>query len=76
MSGEAQTKKVPWFLWPFWMVWRLVVWIVGLTGRLLAVILGFVFLVAGLLLSFTLVGLIIGVPMIVLGGLMIIRGLF
>ena len=76
MSGEGKTKKVPWYLWPFWMVWRLVAWVVGLTGRLLAIILGFALLVAGLLLCFTIVGMIIGIPMIMLGALMIIRGLF
>jgi hypothetical protein len=31
MSTESQDKKVPWYLWPFWAIWRLLAWIVGLT---------------------------------------------
>lgn len=69
-------KRVPWFLWPFWVIWRFLAWIVGITGRLLAVILGFVLMLAGLIVSVTVVGLIVGVPMILLGVLLVIRGLF
>jgi len=69
-------KRVPWFLWPFWVIWRFLAWIVSITGRLLAVILGFVLMLAGLLVSVTVVGLIVGVPMILLGVLLVIRGLF
>ena len=68
-------KRIPWFLWPFWVIWRFLAWIVSITGRLLAVILGFVLMLAGLLVSVTVVGLIVGVPMILLGVLLVIRGL-
>src|SRR5271157_814819 len=34
---------VPWFLWPFAMLWHLLATIVGLTGRLIAMILGLVY---------------------------------
>lgn len=69
-------KKTPWYLWPFAAIWNLVAYIVMLTGRLLAVILGFVFLILGVILTVTVIGAIIGIPLGVIGILMIIRGLW
>jgi hypothetical protein len=50
--------------------------IVELTGRLVAVILGLVLMIVGVVLSATIVGAIVGVPMIVVGFLLTLRGLF
>lgn len=69
-------KKTPWYLWPFAAIWNLVAYIVMLTGRLLAVILGFVFIILGVILTVTVIGAIIGIPLGVFGVLMIIRGLW
>jgi hypothetical protein len=69
-------KHVPWYLWPFWAIWRLVVGIVAGTGRLVAVILGLVFLIVGVVLTITIVGAIVGIPFIIFGLLMKVRGLF
>jgi hypothetical protein len=69
-------KKTPWFLWPFAAVWNLAAYIVMLTGRLLAVVLGFIFLILGVVLTVTVIGAIIGIPLGVIGVLMIIRGLW
>lgn len=76
MSAAVSHHKIPWILRPFWAVWRLVAFIVGLTGRLLAVILGVVFMIIGVVVSLTVVGLIIGVPLFLLGMLLVFRGLF
>ena len=76
MTGDKQSQRVPCLLWPFWAIWRLVAFIVGLTGRLIAIILGFVFILVGVVLSVTVIGLIFGIPIILLGALMVIRGLF
>jgi hypothetical protein len=54
-------------LWPFWAIWRLLAWIVGLTGRLIAAVLGLVLMIAGLIFSITIVGLPIGIPLILFG---------
>jgi hypothetical protein len=75
MSAENH-KQVPWFLWPFWAIWMLVTGILKLTGRLVAVILGLVLMVVGVLVSLTVVGLIIGVPLFMIGLLLVFRGLF
>lgn len=78
MSTETMSNKrrVPWFLWPFWALWRLVVGIVELTGRLVAVILGLGLMIAGVIVSITIVGLPIGIPLLIFGFLLLIRGLF
>lgn len=72
----THTKHTPIPLVPFVWIWQLVTWILGMTGRLLAVILGFVFLVVGLVLTLTIIGAILGIPMLILGFALIVRGLF
>ena len=77
MTEEHKHRKhVPWYLWPFWAIWKLVVGIVEGTGRLVAVILGLVFLIVGVVLTATVVAVIIGIPFIIFGLLLIVRGLF
>jgi hypothetical protein len=69
-------KKTHWIFWPFVALWRLVTWILELTGRLVAVILGLVFMAIGAILSVTVVGAFIGVPLFLFGVLLVFRGLF
>ncbi len=76
MTAVESEKRVPWILWPFWAIWQLIAWIVNLTGRMVAVILGFVLIVAGLIISLTVVGAVIGLPMMLIGLLLAVRGLF
>lgn len=73
---KKDRKRIPWFLFPFWLLWRLVTSIVEFSGRILAVGLGFVLMVVGILISATIVGLIIGLPMILIGILLVLRGIF
>jgi hypothetical protein len=73
---ERARKKIPWYLWPFWAIWKLVIGIVAATGRLVAVILGLVFLIVGVVLTVTVVGAIVGIPFIIFGLLLMVRGLF
>lgn len=72
----TEEKHTPWIFWPFVALWRLVTWILELTGRLVAVVLGFVFMAIGAILSATVVGAIIGVPLFLFGVLLVFRGLF
>ena len=69
-------KPVFWLFWPFIMLWRLVVGIVEMTGRLVAVILGLVLMIVGVLVSLTVIGAIIGIPLAIVGFLLVWRGLF
>jgi len=73
---KKDRKRIPWFLFPFWLIWRLVTGVVEFTGRIIAVGLGFVLMVVGMLVSATIVGLIVGVPMIFIGILLVLRGIF
>jgi hypothetical protein len=70
------THSVPWLLWPFMALWRLLAGIFALTGRLLAVVLGLVLLIVGLLLTITVIGAVVGIPLMIFGLLLILRGLF
>ncbi|MCU0606518.1 MAG: hypothetical protein MUF78_03660 [Candidatus Edwardsbacteria bacterium] len=62
--------------WPFVALWKLLAGIIRLTGRLLAVVVGFVLMVAGTALCFTIVGLVAGIPLAIAGALLMVRGLF
>jgi len=73
----TQTKHhTPWFLWPFAALWRLLATIVELTGRFVAMILGIVFIVVGVIVSLTVIGAIVGIPLAIVGLLLFLKGLF
>lgn len=73
----TQTKQhIPWFLWPFAALWKLLAVIVELTGRFVAMVLGFVFIVVGVIVSLTIIGAIVGVPLAIIGLLLLLRGIF
>lgn len=69
-------RQTPWFLWPFIALWRLLALIVEMTGRFLAMVLGLVFIVVGIIVSLTVIGAIVGVPLAIVGLLLFLRGLF
>ena len=69
-------KRVHWLLYPFWLIWRLVVLIIAFTGRLIGAVLGLMLMIAGVILTLTVVGAIVGVPLIIIGFLLIIRSMF
>jgi len=69
-------KGVPLLLWPFWALWRLVVTIIELTGRLVGAVLGLVLMIVGVILTVTIIGAIVGIPIIIFGFLLILRSLF
>ena len=72
----TQEHSIPWYVWPFWALWRLVSWIVLFAGRLIAVLLGFLLMLAGFLVSLTVIGALIGIPLFIVGLLLVFRGLF
>jgi hypothetical protein len=65
-----------WILWPFVALWKLLAGLISLTGRLVAVIIGAVLMLVGGIVSLTVVGAVIGIPLAVLGLLIVLRGLF
>lgn len=72
----TEKKQHPWYVLPFIALWKLITGIVEFTGRLVAVILGFVLLLVGILVSLTVVGAIVGIPLAIVGFLLVLRGLF
>ncbi len=71
-----QKKRVPLLLWPFWAIWRLIIAIIEITGRLVGAIIGLVLMIVGVVVSLTVVGAIVGIPLIIFGFLLILRSLF
>ena len=68
--------KVVWYLWPFVALWRLLAFILELTGRILGLALVIVGIVLSLTLSLTVVGAIVGIPLAIFGLMLMVRGLF
>ena len=66
----------PWFLWPFKALWMLLATIVEMVGRFVAIVLGLVLMLAGFLVSLTVIGAIIGIPLFIIGALLTLRGIF
>ena len=61
---------------PFIALWKLISIIFELTGRLFAAIFGFILLFIGVFFTFTVVGAIIGIPLMLFGILLLIRSVF
>jgi hypothetical protein len=73
----TETKNhIPWYLWPFAALWKLLAVIVELTGRFVAMVLGIVFIVVGIIVSLTIVGALVGIPLAIVGLLLLLRGMF
>jgi hypothetical protein len=70
------SDRMPWILWPFWAVWKLLETVLKLTGRLVALALGLALLISGVVLCFTVLGLPVGLPLAAVGLLLLVRGLF
>jgi hypothetical protein len=73
----TETKKhIPWYLWPFAALWKLLAVIVEMTGRFVAMVLGIVFIIVGIIVSLTIVGALVGIPLAIVGLLLLLRGIF
>ncbi len=73
---EPSRRSVPWFLWPFAALWDLLTFILRMTGRVVAAILGLVLMALGILGTATVVGAPIGIPLVLLGFLLMLRSVF
>ena len=73
----TQTKQhIPWYLWPFAAIWKLLAVIVEMTGRFVAMVLGLLLILVGFIVSLTIVGAIVGIPLALIGLLLLLRGIF
>ncbi|MEI6291420.1 MAG: hypothetical protein WCP19_13395 [Chloroflexota bacterium] len=71
-----EKHHVPWYLWPFWLIWKLLATVVELVGRFTAMVIGMVLILVGILLTLTVIGSIIGIPLAVIGFLLLLKGIF
>ena len=70
------TKRRPLFHWPVILMWRLATKVASLTGILLALGLGLLLMIVGMVFIQTFIGAIIGIPLFAFGFLLVIRGLY
>lgn len=73
---STSKRDIPWYAWPFYAIWVLLAGIVEFTGRFVAMVLGLVLILVGLLISLTIIGAIVGIPLAVVGLLLLLRGIF
>jgi hypothetical protein len=73
---DTEERRVPWILWPFYALWRLLTFILEATGRLVLGVLGIAIMVVGLVISLTIVGAPVGIPIAILGLLLLLRAFF
>jgi len=75
MSG-TNSSATAWILWPFAAVWRLLATILVITGRVLGIILALGLMAVGVALTITVAGAPVGIPVAILGFLLMIRSVF
>jgi hypothetical protein len=69
-------RDYPWIFWPFVALWDLLTFILRATGRVIAVLLGLLLMIAGAVLSMTVIGAPVGIPLAIFGFLLLLRGFF
>ena len=69
-------KKVPWILWPFYAIWRILTFILALTSRIIATVIALALMAAGVSITLSVIGAPLGIPTAVFGFLLLVRALF
>ena len=75
MSDSNETR-VPILLWPFYAIWRLLTLILNIVGRLLCALLGLAIMIGGVVITMSVIGAPLGIPLASLGFLLLIRAVF
>ncbi len=74
--AENGERRIPWILWPFYAVRRLLTFILNITGRIICAFIGIVLMAAGISITLSIVGAPLGIPMAAFGFLLLVRALF
>ena len=69
-------REVPILLWPFYAIWRLLTFVVQVIGRLLCGVLGLGLMIAGVAITVTVLAAPVGIPLAVVGFLLLVRAIF
>ena len=63
-------------MWPFKAFWGLLTFILTVTGRFIAIVIGLALMISGLFLTLIVLTAPVGIPLIVVGFLLAVRGIF
>ena len=74
--NNSHDNQIPILLWPFYAIWRLLTFVLGVVGRLLCAILGISIMIGGVAITMSVIGAPIGIPLAALGFLLLIRAIF
>ena len=74
--NDSSESQVPWILWPFYAIWKLLTLILNILGRILCALLGIALMMAGVAVSLSIIGAPLGIPLAAFGFLLTIRALF
>ena len=74
--SESTDTHIPILLWPFYAIWRLLTFVLNVAGRLICSVLGIGMMITGVLITMSVVGAPLGIPLASLGFLLLIRALF
>jgi hypothetical protein len=74
--SESTVNNVPWLLWPLYAIWRLLTLILGITGRIICILLGVALMMCGVAIALSVIGAPLGIPLTALGFLLVVRALF
>ncbi len=69
-------NRVPVLLWPFYAIWRFLTFVLKVVGRLLCAIIGLALMMGGVAVTLSVVGAPVGIPLAVLGFLLLVRALY
>ena len=74
--NSAAERATPVLLWPFVMLWAFVGFVLRAVGRIVCAVLGLALMAAGVALTLTVVGAIVGIPLAAFGLLLLVRAVF
>jgi predicted hotdog family 3-hydroxylacyl-ACP dehydratase len=74
--NEPRRQRVPLLLWPFYALWRLLTFILRATGRLVCALTGLAMMAVGVAVSLSIIGAPLGIPLVLLGFLLLVRAMF
>lgn len=74
--SDPGDKRVPLPLWPFYAIWRLLTFVLELVGRIVCGVLGLALMVAGILITISVLAAPLGIPVAALGFLLLVRAIF
>ena len=74
--NDSTQGNVPILLWPFYAIWRMLTFVLGVVGRLLCALIGIGIMIVGVAIALSVVGAPLGIPLASLGFLLLIRAIF